>query len=83
MKDFRANNFHRRKVYIIANDTEVIEQAERVESILKTADRFHEDPVAYYQGQRSWREDGRLEIFFLDMGKVELFEGGVRWSRRY
>lgn len=70
-------------MYIVANDTEVIEQAERVESILKTADRFHEDPVAYYQGQRSWREDGRLEIFFLDMGKVELFEGGGRWSRRY
>lgn len=70
-------------MYIVANDTEVIEQAERMESILKTADRFHEDPVAYYQGQRSWREDGRLEIFFLDMGKVELFEGGGRWSRRY
>ena len=69
-------------MYIVANDTEVIEQAERVESILKTADRFHEDPAAYYNNLRSWREDGRLEVFFLEMGKVELFEGG-RWSRRY
>ena len=70
-------------MYIVANDTEVIEQAERVESILKTADRFHENPLSYYQNLRSWREDGRLEVFFLDMGKVEVFEGGVAWSRRY
>ena len=70
-------------MYIVANDEEMIEQAERVEKILRVADRFHEDPVAYYNNLRSWREDGRLEVFFLEMGKVELFEGGVAWSRRY